>query len=51
MLYRNYWCTEEERKEYDKILRENDRQCSHRPAIQEDCGDEELELLTGLFEE
>lgn len=24
MIYRNYWCTPEERKEYDKILRENE---------------------------
>lgn len=25
MLYRNYWCNEEERKELDSILAENDR--------------------------
>lgn len=24
MIYRNYWCSPEERKEYDKILRENE---------------------------
>lgn len=24
MIYRNYWCTPEERKEYDRILKENE---------------------------
>lgn len=55
MIYRNYWCTEEERKEYDRILMENDRKCGRRSAVEENPTDEEsgprLQDLCELFPE
>ncbi|MCM1190604.1 MAG: hypothetical protein NC541_15085 [bacterium] len=36
MIYRSYWCTEEQRREYDRLLAENDRKCRELGLLQED---------------
>jgi len=40
MLYRNYWCSEEERKEYDILLNENEKK--YREELEEKYSVENL---------
>lgn len=52
MIYREYWCTEEERRDYDRLLAENQRKYERAEGLEESrWNDVEPEGLKGLFDD
>lgn len=50
MLYRNYWCADGGRQEFDRLLVQNDRRRQNLDPIEDEAEmDEEIRRLEGLF--
>ncbi|MCM1027692.1 MAG: hypothetical protein NC432_14785 [Roseburia sp.] len=51
MIYRNYWCAAEQRREYDRLLAENDRKCRELGLLEGGESDGKTGRNIGLHKE